>query len=72
MMPLGADPAAPTTEVLSTEERTVLFSRDGVAVGALATFVLSLTAAGFCVSAALGFAALALAALVVALLIGLR
>lgn len=69
MMPMGADPEAPTTELIATEESPV---RDGVAVGALATFAVALTIAGFCVGVALGFFALAIAALVVALVFGLR
>ena len=68
MMPMGADPEAPTTEEASPRVEP----RDGIAVGALAVFVMSATAAGLCVSWALGFAALALAALVVAFVIGLR
>lgn len=69
MMPMGADPEAPTTE---DAEPRVADARDGIAVGALAVFTVSATAAGLCVSWALGFAALAIAALVVAFVIGLR
>lgn len=70
MMPLGADPGAPTTEEAPPADASS--ARDGVAVGALAVFAVSLPIAGFLMSAALGFVAVALAALVVAILIGLQ
>ena len=66
MMP-GAD-LAPTTE----EAESRVDPRDGIAVGALFVFAVSLTIAGFIIHAALGFLALAIAALTVALIIGLR
>jgi hypothetical protein len=69
MMPMGADPEAPTTEQAATDLAAV---RDAIAVGALATFAVALTIAGFCISVALGFFAMAVAALVVALIFGLR
>jgi hypothetical protein len=68
MMPSGADPEAPTTEQATDPELV----RDAVAVGALGMFAASLTIAGFLIDAALGFLALAIASLTVALIIGLR
>jgi len=65
----GSD-LAPTTEQVATTDPAS--ARDAIAVGALATFDVALTIAGFCVSAALGFFALALAALVTSLVMGLR